>query len=137
MGGPLLTCAVSGPVPLVCIWEGEGRRCVIGVCLEMKKKKKKIHLYLRMPTVAGHKLLWCGGSLLLPQSCILVFTDRILPCPPPPRWFKFTAVLSQPLKSWHYQECQLPPDFGSALTSSIDFYSVQIWVTVLRSPCCC
>lgn len=49
-----------------------------------EKKKKKIHLYLRMPTVAGHKLLWCGGSLLLPQSCILVFTDRILPCPPPP-----------------------------------------------------
>lgn len=31
--------AVSGPVTLVCIWEGAGRGCVIGVCPEMKKKK--------------------------------------------------------------------------------------------------
>lgn len=102
MGGPLLTCAVSGPVPLVCIWEGEGRRCVIGVCLEMKKKKKKIHLYLRMPTVAGYKLLWCGGSLLLPQSCILVFTDRILPCTPP----QMVQIHSSPISA--SQELALP-----------------------------
>lgn len=60
--------AVSGPVPLVCIWEGAGRRCVIGVCPEMKKK---IHLYLRMSAVAGRELL-CG--VRPPHFPILVFS---------------------------------------------------------------
>lgn len=67
-----------------------------------EKKKKKIHLYLRMPTVAGYKLLWCGGSLLLPQSCILVFTDRILPCTPP----QMVQIHSSPISA--SQELALP-----------------------------
>jgi hypothetical protein len=51
----LLMCAVPCLMHyLVCSWEGEGRSLMIGVCPEMTK----IHLYLRIPSVAGHEHLW-------------------------------------------------------------------------------
>lgn len=75
---------------MFCVWpeallglhlEGEGRRCVIGVCPEMKK----IYLYLRVASVAGHELL-CVVCLppYFPKFLFLnlVFTDRILPHTP-------------------------------------------------------
>lgn len=50
-----------------------------GVCPEIEKEK--IHMYLRIPTVAGHELLCCGGSPSLPQSFLF---NGILPYTPTP-----------------------------------------------------
>lgn len=104
----------AGPPHVCCVWPnafglhlgGGGQK----VCDWSVFRDEKIHLYLRMPTVAD--VSWCVVGL--PSPIILVSTIRILPYTS--GWFKCLTGLPQPLKCWCYKEPQLPPDSSSALT---------------------